>query len=505
MKNLKKFKYGSMSAIVIVLVLAIVIVVNVISNVLMSRYPLKIDLTTDKRYELCDETIESLKNLDKDVEIAVAYPEESLTSSTYGIIIHEVLERYSVYAKDSGGSIDISYFDVNEDPDIVAKYNKYYSGNISTGSVVVSSGERVEVLSVGNMIATKTNNYSPSQETNYVFTGENSLTSAILNVTDAKPVRAAFLITMGESSYTFGDTQSIAYAVSSYEQLLSKNGYTCSELNILSDEISPEDYDLVVIPAPFYDFSEDLISDLEDFLYNDGNYGKNIVYIAHPSQTAENLPNLTEFLTKRSIKIEDSIIKDLTTAVGASLYASNGEAYPSALVSVADADAVGTLASQDLPIAVPDSRQITIMDKNTDYVTVPLLQTANTSYLVSLENQQQSEDQASYLTAAKSTFQKADGFDVYESSVIVLGSAFMLDPMLIQYNTTYNNSNVVLNVTNIACGKDEGVVIPDKTIDQQVVALTESQQRIIRDVVVFAIPLVIAIIGVFVIVRRRNR
>lgn len=506
-KNFKKLQYGSISVVVIILVIAIVVVLNVIVNVMMKRYPIKLDITADKRYELCDETIDALKSLDKDVEIAVAYPEDSLTSSSNGIIIHEVLERYSIYAKDGKGSVSVKYFDVNENPDIVAKYNQYYTGTISTGSVVVCSGERVEVLSIGNMISTASsgNMQQTSASPSYVFTGEKSLTSAILNVTDAKPINAGFLIYMGEDSYVFGDMGSVAYAVSSYEQLLSKNGYICSELNILTDDISPEDYDLIVIPAPFYDFNEDLIEKLEDFLYNDGQYGKNVVYIAHPSQTSDKLPNLTEFLAKRSLQVEDSVVKDYTNAVNSSLYASNGEAYPSALVSVADADSIGTLSSETLPIAVPDARNITILSKNSDYVTTSILETADSAYLVSLKDSTASEQTASYIVAAKSTYQNAVNVDVFESSVVVIGAAFMFDPMLIQYNTTYNNANVLLNMTNIVCGKDSGVVIPDKTLDQQLMALTSSQAKHIRNIVVFVIPLIVVAAGCVVYARRRNR
>jgi hypothetical protein len=498
-----------MSAVTVVLVVAIVVVINVITGILMNRYPLKLDLTSDKRFELCDETIDALKSLDEDIEIGVTYPKDTLLQYSYYQMIPEILERYSIYAKEGNGSVSIRYFDVNEDPDIVAKYNQYYSGTISTGAMVVycEEEERAEVLSISGMISSSSSSsyYSTSSDASYSFTGENSITSAILNVTDANPVRAGFLINMGDDAYVFGDSGSVAYAVSSYESLLSKNGYECTELDIQSDKITPDDYDLIVIPAPFYDFNEDIIDDLEEFLYNDGNYGKNIVYIAHPTQTSDSLPNITEFLAKHSLKVEDSIIKDYTTAVGASLYASSYESYPSALVSVADSDSVGTLTSESLPIAVPDSRSVTILDKNTGYVTTEILKTADTAALLSLEDQTLADETASYVVAAKSTDQHQDNYDINESSVMVIGSIFMFDPMLIQYNTTYNNSNVTLNMTNVVCDKDSGVIIPDKTLDDNVIALTSTQQRVIRNIVIFGIPLIIVVIGAVVFIRRRNR
>ena len=76
----KKLKYGSMSAVVMVFVIAIVIVVNLICGVLNKRYPIKVDLTPDKRYDLTDESINALKNMDKDVEITVTTPRNSFAS-----------------------------------------------------------------------------------------------------------------------------------------------------------------------------------------------------------------------------------------------------------------------------------------------------------------------------------------------------------------------------------------------------------------------------------------
>mgnify|MGYP000893960584 FL=1 len=55
MNNVKKYKFVSSVAIAIAVVL--VIVVNVFVSVLNNKLPLKIDLTSNKMYELSDKTI----------------------------------------------------------------------------------------------------------------------------------------------------------------------------------------------------------------------------------------------------------------------------------------------------------------------------------------------------------------------------------------------------------------------------------------------------------------
>lgn len=59
MNNVKKYKFVSSVAIAIAVVL--VIVVNVFVSVLNNKLPLKIDLTSNKMYELSDKTKSILK------------------------------------------------------------------------------------------------------------------------------------------------------------------------------------------------------------------------------------------------------------------------------------------------------------------------------------------------------------------------------------------------------------------------------------------------------------
>ena len=50
-KNFKKLKFGSVSAVVLVMVIAITVIINLMVSTISKRYPLKIDLTPDNRYE----------------------------------------------------------------------------------------------------------------------------------------------------------------------------------------------------------------------------------------------------------------------------------------------------------------------------------------------------------------------------------------------------------------------------------------------------------------------
>ena len=151
-KLMKKFKYGTIATVTVAIVLAIVVLLNVIMTMITEKYPVKFDLTQDKRYELSQESIDFLSNLDSEVEIAVTLTEEELNSGGYVFtdtyrqipteIIPQFLEKYKMYAD----NINIRYIDVEKNPDEISKYTKLYEGTISAQQVIVCSGERIKVI-----------------------------------------------------------------------------------------------------------------------------------------------------------------------------------------------------------------------------------------------------------------------------------------------------------------------------------------------------------------------
>ena len=330
-KYAKKIKYGTMAAIITAFVVAIVIVVNIIMGILTERYPMKLDLTKDKRYELCDESINVLKNLEKDVEIAVMFPEETLLQYEYYNMIPKILEKYEVYSKQGKGKVEVKYYDIQKNPDIVAKYKKYYNGDITQGSVVVCCEDKVRVSLLQYYYTTDQSSYYYDASANYIFIGESTITSAIMSVADANTKKVGFLDTMGEYMvYSQNSYNSIFQLYS----LMNSNGYECKNLDI-SENFLEDNYDVVVIPAPETDFTTDIIDRLDDYLYNDGKYMKNIVYISSP--TATDLPNIEAFLDKWSIEIGDSFVSDDENCVAATLTAS-GSAVISPKVVVAETE-----------------------------------------------------------------------------------------------------------------------------------------------------------------------
>lgn len=504
----KKLKYGSMFYIVIALVVAIVVVMNIMVTVIGKRSPMKIDLTPDDRFELSDESIEAVKNINKDVTITVTAKRDyfdALASYWRGQtgydtpfeLIPELLDKYSVYAKQGKGSIDVRYVDMDVDPDIINQYKKFYNGDIERGSIIVSSGDRVSVISntdVMNMIAPDQYTAQTTGEYKFKFTGESTITSAITNICDAHPVKTAFAMTMNGASLF--DAQSYGSAVNAFEnELLAKNGYDCSDIDIALDDIKPEDYDMVVVFAPSVDFSEDIIKKLSDFLYNGGKYNRNLVYVPDVSKT--NLPNIEAFLADWNIKVENEIICDAKYNIGAP--------YIVAL-KVDDSEAVGTLPNEKLPIVSPYTRALTELSKNNGNIVKSLISSYDEAYTVSPTDMNEViSEQVTKTAVMLSQKQTSEDFNVYTSSVLVMGSPDIMDSRIIMQNTTYNNANAVLSTLNQIAGKENGAVILEKSLQYSAIAPSTGQAKVIQIIVVWVIPFIIAAIGVMVLLRRRNK
>ena len=349
-----------MSIAVLCLVVAIVVVINVMVGMLAKRSPVKIDLTPDKRYDLSDESIEALKNLDSDVEIVVTMKKDFFTTLANYYKSNNVDVPFDMIPVILGKSTKCTQSRAAEAlmlPTLTWTKTLTLSQSIpqittvsSQGSIVVASGDRVKVIDsngVMNMITTAQNAASSSNP-QFVFAGESTLTSAITSVTDSNPISVAFVKTTNGTAL-YSENEYSAVVDSLENDLLEKNGYDCTDIDIATDELDTEKYDMIVVPTPSADFNEDIIKKLSDFLYNDGNYDKSLLYV--PSITQTNLPNIDEFLADWSIKVENNIIADDINAIST---------QTNIVATIADSDSVGTLPNDSLPIVAPLAREVSV-------------------------------------------------------------------------------------------------------------------------------------------------
>lgn len=540
----KKMKYGSVAVAITLIVTAIVILLNVVVGLLVERYPnAKLDLTTSNLYEVSDETIDYIKNLDTTVEIAVSSEESTLEKDSYLKMVTEMLKKYQSYSSE----VEVTYFDTTKNPDILSKYQSKYSGTISSDNVIVCSGDRVRVFPLSDffeMDQDKLQYYYYGQATLAecitAFKGEQSLTNAIMNVTDANPQRVGF-IAQSNGNSIYNPTNGNVYAAQVLSTLLDDNGYDVTQLDMVTDEISPADYDLLVLPAPVNDLTVDAIEKLEAFLHNDGNLGKRLLYIADFTQG--NTPNLDAFLRDWNIVADTSYVIDdnATTQQAVTLLVAGNQRMYAPIVNPVSSDYSSGLANTSLPIVAPVSRPILTRDANNGRVVTNLLTTADTSYCVPLNldgNAEKAEaawdsangvektteatteetteatttttfdvanaERSSYSVMAFSQNQISKDNALLESDVMVIGSMGYFDVYVAQ-DTSYNNAEYFISALNTICGKSDNIVIAAKNMNLTSIDATASQMKMLTTVVIVVIPTLMVVIGIVIWARRKSR
>lgn len=539
--NKRKLKYGLVSTVIVIVFIAVVVVLNVVADILTERKNLKLDLTDEKYYEVSQETIDYLAEIDTEVEIAVMAEENDfLTSGTYMKMILETMKKY----ENASDKITLNFYDIVTNPDVAAKFSKYYNGDIVQGHIVVVANERAEVLNVNDLF-TITSDYYTGSTTIENFKGEQELTSAIMTVTDANPQTVAMVSKYNGNSIFHQYNQ---YSVTSIQSLLDKNGYEVVEVDLMTDELSPEEYDIAVIPAPVNDFTENDIKKLEDFLYNGGTLDKDMIYIASTYQYAT--PNINDFLEVWGIEIGDSIVYEYSEEYNQYVTTYLGEGT-APIAQIAEDTYSAGLSNTKLPVVVPSARPVNLLwDANTDRETTALLTTTDTGFAYPKEFYTPEEEAAIIEemmseAEAEAEGEEADGeeaaveeeteateetteFDIekaekskqtlmavskklffdaesvtHENNVMVLGSSLMLDPNIVGV-TTYNNAEYIVNAVNKMCGKESSIIIAEKDLTTQPISVTADQKSTINKVIYF-IPIAVVVAGVIVYLRRRNR
>ena len=537
----KKLKYGGIATAVTVIFVAVVVLLNVVVAQVCKRNPdAVLDLTTANLYEISDDTVDYIKNLDQDVEIAISSEESTFQSDKYYEMISETISKYQGYSD----HISVTYFDTTKDPDILSKYQDLYAGDISSNQIIVTSGDRIKVYSLTDMFEIDQDKYQ-SYYYGYAslsdcitgFKGEQTLTTAIMNVTDSNPKSVA-VITKSNGNYIFSATQANAYAVTAMENLLNDNGYDVKELDMVNDTLDAETYDIVVLPAPANDLTMDAIKKLQDFLQNGGNLGKQLIYVADYTQSVT--PNLDAFLKDWNLQVDSSYVRedDNNRNQTVQIVASAGKGLIAPIVSLGDSENYGgNLANSSLPIVAPLARPIQKLPSNNGRVVYSLLQSSDTSYAYPLtqqassgedttesasEESQEATEATTTEGAATTSFdtdsavrgantvmalsqsQQSTGSELIESDVIVLGSMAMMDYYLTQ-DSSYNNAEYFIGVLNSVCGKEDSIVIASKDMTATSISATQTQLVTLRTIVVFLIPLAVAAAGIVVFLRRRNR
>lgn len=472
-KNLK-VNYNVIYILLSLVFTAIIIVVNMIAKNLTDKYSLTWDLTPDKVFGLTEDSINYLQSLNKDVEIIVLNSRDKfLENGDYYIQSDSVINKYANYSD----RIKISYINLDENPSIKSQYP---SDEIDTNDIIVRSADKYKILSAYDIFNIQSQYSGHSIVSSKA---EQAMTSAIMNVTSDKKVSLNMIT-------GFDEIES-----SSFQDFLNINNYDINTLSMLTDDFN--DTPVSIIYAPNRDYDDQTITKLKNYLYNDGNYGRNLVYFVNPGRAS--LPKIENFLKEWGISVNDGLVfetDEYKTIMG--------KPFNIICEYVDNAEYSDLIKNKSIPVCMPISRPLEVLDSNK---VLTLLKFSETSGImpsnVSSDWAPTRDNIQGNIPCMVISTNKNDDTGS-KSTVTVVASAVAVDSSILSRGSL-NNSEYFLNFFNKLTERKDVVNIASKSMGYQELNMNPHYVLVIGIVFALVLPILLLITGIVVWLIRRKK
>jgi ABC-2 type transport system permease protein len=483
-RNAMRGRHGrkALLAVLLCLVIAATYLVNAVVFGLSQRYSLSLDLTANAAYEVGPETKSLLGSLDRDIEIFVLTRPDSYGVNSYFLQMQHIMELYPKLSP----RVTLKYIDFAYDPTFASRYPDL---TLEQGDILVVRGDRIKQLHFAQMF-----NYYQTQDGNYALASsraEEALTSAFLYVMNDDQIDVAVL------------TGNSVADMNPFTTLLTDNNYVVTGVNIATDPLDDR-YDVALLLAPQVDLSEDALKKLGDFLYNNGKYGKMLVYTADATQ--QPMPNINTFLSEWGVSVGDGAVFETSET---RTYQSQ-PFYP--VVDYVSEKYRDMLKDSSMPVLMPVSRPIAqLFEVKGDVSTEVLLSFgATTAVLPPDAGQDFTPDKATQrgplpaMVLSSKNVYDASGAPAGKSAVLVASSTQMLDSFCIQ-NTSLANNSYMLNMFNDIFQRTDAVNIEPKSLAGKTLAITTADAGTIGFILAGVLPLLILASGIAIWLVRRYK
>ena len=455
-------KHGAYSVGLTVLVIAVVIVFNLVVGQIPEAYR-NLDVSSTKIYDISDTTTELLDSLDNEVDMKVLAVKDDTDER-----ITTFLSRYASLSD----KINVEWIDPVLHPSALTDYD-------TTENTIVISCEdtgKTTTVSFNDILVMDQYSYYYYGTTSYTeFDGEGQLTGAVNYVTNEADHTIYQTTGHGESTLSTTITD-----------LMEKNSYTLSEVNLLMSTSIPEDCDLLLMYAPTTDLSEDEAQMLRDYLAGGGK-----VMILFGDTSSADLPSLAGVLSEYGIEAADGYIADPTRCYQGNYY----YIFPELSVS-------GNLADNIFSemVLLTNAHGMNLTDPERDTIsTTSFMSSSDQAYAVTEETQ----EQGSYTlgAVATETIESADE-ESTESRLTVISAGSLIDQSITDTFPQLENTQIFMNAVTANFEGVQNLSIEAKSLGTEY--NTMQHTGLLSFLVIFGIPAVI-LIGGFVVWFRRRR
>ena len=486
----KSFLYSGNLLLIVVLVLAILVLLNYF----LSRHNLRFDFTEAKLHSLSDQSIQVLKNLDKDVQIKGFFREGNYSRSK----LEDLLKNFGYYSK----KIKYEFIDPDKNPGLVKAYGITQDGTT--------------ILEVGG------------QENRITTSTEEDLTNALIKATREGKKVIYFL--EGHGEHSIEQTEDVGFSFAKDE--LQKLGYESKKLALALSETFPQDCALLVVPGPQKDLLPNELETIQTYIYGGGR----VFFMADP----EVAYGLVPYLSGWGVKLENDVVVDTISRLF------GGDYFMPVITEYQSHEITRNFRYATF---FPYARSVEPADQKPDGVTITVLgKTSPNSWSerelekkeVTFDKDKDKEGPISLAIVAtvqakpeekkaetgeeageKTELEKPEGQATAEERkseeksaeespaaetkkegrIAVFGDS---DFASNRYIGLSGNGNFFLNAVNWLTEESDLISIQPRTSSPRTVQFTPSQGRLLFFVSVIILPLIILILGISVWLRRRS-
>ncbi|MCF7941604.1 MAG: GldG family protein [Spirochaetia bacterium] len=440
---------------------ALVVIMNLLATTATDRFSLTFDMTDSGLYELSQTTMEVTGLLTEPVTITVFSDEADYTP-----MIRELLSRYRA----ASSLLNVRYRDPFSDPLLVDTYEQQ-GFTINQYDLIIEGSQRIRQLRIDDLFSF---NSAKTEVTG--LRAEQQLTGALLYVNDDSVSRIIFT-----DGHNERPSQSLIelFTGSNYEVQRSAIGITGL------DQMT----DAVVIADPSRDFSEQEISQLEQYLSGGGN----VMVFSGPS--AVRLTRLERLLESWGIILGNESIYEPDAHISDN---------PGAIVPMYARHPVNTFFGDNRYFLImPSSRSLYRTEQVSFDITVLGLLTS-TPYAYGKASpertttEQEADDPSGSFFLALSADKAGDG-----GSLIVIGSSAVSADDLLGMSS-YANADFILQSAAWMTENEQTVRIPEKRISPPHLAILTREALIIGSFITLVLPISLLAAG-FIITSRRRR
>lgn len=471
----KWLRQTSLTVLLILIIIAACIGLNIFVE---EKNFADIDVTQDKIYSLSDMSKSIASSIDKDVEIIII----NMTDS-----VKDFAQKYnSVNDKITVEVID----DITSRPDLTDEYGITADSSVA----IVKCGNKDKTLTSYDFYTTDYTTYQTKDIT------EEALTNAILDVTtDEKPI--IYNLT-GHNKYA---SDYLYY----FSADLADEAYEFKDVDLLTTSEVPEDCSVLMITT----LAEDITEAERDAILKYIDKGGKIILFTDPNTTGDDMPNFQAVLDEYGVGISEGVMLEQDS--DKMLYGTAS----AILVTVSPYTSVTSDTNMNMNACFMSPGRIDIADSEKLKelgVEVETLATTSensfyrTNYSITSGTKTDEDEDAPNETVG--ALLKKNINDDTTSELIMYSNNIFITNLQIQLNTQYysyaldfyNNEDLAINSIAYLTDRDNMITIRK---DTETTAYTVTQQQnLIILTIIFAIPIMIIIIGIIVwIVRRRKK